>query len=93
MRRHRGIGSPADPIGMTIMECGGGRASAFATSRAAAVADIFGPEDLELDIVFRDGENVSLEAAGLDPRARSGDGASDGGCASKTEDDGCSGAG
>jgi hypothetical protein len=34
-------------------------------AKLSAVADIFGHEDLELDTVFKDGENVSLEDAAL----------------------------
>ena len=34
-------------------------------AKLSAVADIFGHEDLELDTVFEDGENVSLEDAAL----------------------------
>ena len=34
-------------------------------AKLSAVADIFGHEDLELDTVFEDGENISLEDAAL----------------------------
>jgi hypothetical protein len=34
-------------------------------AKLSAVADIFSHEDLELDTVFEDGENISLERAAL----------------------------